>query len=48
MSQLLMDAGLYEVVPGVYQVRGADISNLTIVEGEQGIASTTNRAMSIK
>jgi alkyl sulfatase BDS1-like metallo-beta-lactamase superfamily hydrolase len=23
MSQLLMDAGLYEVVPGVYQVRGA-------------------------
>src|SRR5262249_5345528 len=23
ISQLLMDAGLYEVVPGVYQVRGA-------------------------
>ena len=37
MSQLLMDAGLYEVVPGVYQVRGADLSNLTIIEGEQGI-----------
>src|ERR1700704_1999432 len=37
MSQLLMDTGLYEVVPGVYQVRGADLSNLTIVEGEQGI-----------
>ena len=37
MAQLLMDAGLYEVVPGVYQVRGADLSNLTIVEGEQGI-----------
>ena len=37
MSQLLMDAGLYEVVPGIYQVRGADLSNLTIVEGEQGI-----------
>ena len=37
ISQLLMDAGLYEVVPGVYQVRGADLSNLTIVEGEQGI-----------
>src|ERR1700750_1069466 len=37
MSQLLMEAGLYEVVPGVYQVRGADLSNLTIVEGEQGI-----------
>ena len=37
MAQLLMDAGLYEVVPGVYQVRGTDLSNLTIVEGEQGI-----------
>jgi alkyl sulfatase BDS1-like metallo-beta-lactamase superfamily hydrolase len=37
MPQLLMDAGLYEVVPGIYQVRGADLSNLTIVEGEQGI-----------
>src|SRR5215475_12752351 len=37
MSQLMMDAGLYEVVPGVYQVRGADLSNMTIVEGEQGI-----------
>ena len=37
MAQLLMDAGLYEVVPGVYQVRGADLSNMTIVEGEQGI-----------
>ena len=32
-----MDAGLYEVVPGIYQVRGADLSNLTVVEGEQGI-----------
>jgi len=37
MSQLLMEEGLFEVVPGVYQVRGADLSNLTIVEGEQGI-----------
>ena len=37
MAQLLMEAGLYEVVPGVYQVRGVDLSNLTIVEGEQGI-----------
>lgn len=37
ISQLLMEAGLYEVVPGVYQVRGADLSNLTIVEGENGI-----------
>jgi alkyl sulfatase BDS1-like metallo-beta-lactamase superfamily hydrolase len=37
ISQLLMEAGLYEVVPGVYQVRGADLSNMTIVEGEKGI-----------
>ena len=36
-SQLLMISGLFEVVPGVYQVRGADLSNLTIVEGEKGI-----------
>jgi alkyl sulfatase BDS1-like metallo-beta-lactamase superfamily hydrolase len=37
ISQLLMEAGLFEVVPGIYQVRGADLSNLTIVEGENGI-----------
>ena len=36
-SQLLMFSGLFEVVPGVYQVRGADLSNMTIVEGEKGI-----------
>ncbi|MCH2108697.1 MAG: MBL fold metallo-hydrolase [Polyangiaceae bacterium] len=36
-AQLLMIAGLFEVVPGVYQVRGADLSNMTIVEGEKGI-----------
>ncbi len=28
--------GLFEVVPGIYQVRGYDISNLTIVEGKTG------------
>ncbi|MGB0837203.1 MAG: alkyl/aryl-sulfatase [Flavobacteriaceae bacterium] len=36
-SQLLMFSGLFEVVPGVYQVRGADLSNMTIVEAEGGI-----------
>ena len=36
-SQLLMVSGLFEVVPGVYQVRGADLSNMTIIEGDQGI-----------
>jgi alkyl sulfatase BDS1-like metallo-beta-lactamase superfamily hydrolase len=29
--------GLFEVVPGVYQVRGFDLANMTIVEGETGI-----------
>ncbi|MGW6456547.1 alkyl/aryl-sulfatase [Streptomyces sp. NPDC055078] len=29
--------GLFEVVPGVYQVRGLDISNMTLVEGERGV-----------
>jgi alkyl sulfatase BDS1-like metallo-beta-lactamase superfamily hydrolase len=28
--------GLYEVVPGVYQVRGYDLSNMTIIVGETG------------
>lgn len=36
-SQLLMYSGLFEVVPGVYQVRGADLSNMTIVEVDGGI-----------
>jgi alkyl sulfatase BDS1-like metallo-beta-lactamase superfamily hydrolase len=36
-SQLLMVSGLFEVVPGVYQVRGADLSNMTIIEGDKGI-----------
>lgn len=29
--------GLYEVVPGVYQVRGFDIANMTLVEGKKGV-----------
>jgi alkyl sulfatase BDS1-like metallo-beta-lactamase superfamily hydrolase len=29
--------GLFEVVPGIYQVRGLDISNMTIVEGDSGV-----------
>jgi len=36
-AQLLMVHGLFEVVPGVYQVRGADLSNMTIVEGKKGV-----------
>jgi alkyl sulfatase BDS1-like metallo-beta-lactamase superfamily hydrolase len=29
--------GLYEVAEGVYQVRGMDLSNMTIIEGETGV-----------
>jgi len=29
-------AGLFEVVPGIYQVRGMDISNVTFVAGDEG------------
>lgn len=28
--------GLFEVVPGIYQVRGYDMANLTLVEGKRG------------
>ncbi|MEV6005827.1 alkyl sulfatase dimerization domain-containing protein [Streptomyces sp. NPDC051976] len=36
-SQLCSRAGLYEVAEGVYQVRGFDLSNMTLVEGERGV-----------
>ncbi|MDP9643204.1 alkyl sulfatase BDS1-like metallo-beta-lactamase superfamily hydrolase [Actinopolyspora lacussalsi] len=36
-ARLLARAGLFEVVPGVYQVRGFDLSNMTLVEGERGV-----------
>lgn len=29
--------GLFEVVPGIYQVRGLDMSNITFVEGDTGV-----------
>jgi alkyl sulfatase BDS1-like metallo-beta-lactamase superfamily hydrolase len=29
--------GLYEVTDGVYQVRGYDVSNMTLIEGERGV-----------
>jgi alkyl sulfatase BDS1-like metallo-beta-lactamase superfamily hydrolase len=29
--------GLYEVVEGIYQVRGLDLSNITFVEGDTGV-----------
>ncbi|MEU9593724.1 alkyl sulfatase dimerization domain-containing protein [Streptomyces sp. NPDC048193] len=36
-SRLTARQGLYEVVPGVYQVRGLDLSNITFVEGDRGV-----------
>jgi alkyl sulfatase BDS1-like metallo-beta-lactamase superfamily hydrolase len=36
-SQLNAMDGLYEVVPGIYQVRGLDLSNVTFVEGDTGV-----------
>ena len=36
-AQLNLIHGLFEVVAGVYQVRGMDLANMTIVEGESGI-----------
>jgi alkyl sulfatase BDS1-like metallo-beta-lactamase superfamily hydrolase len=36
-SRLNMRHGLFEVVPGVYQVRGLDIANMTLVEGDNGV-----------
>ncbi len=36
-STLAAKQGLYEVVPGIYQVRGFDLSNITFVEGDTGV-----------
>ncbi|WP_432080400.1 alkyl/aryl-sulfatase [Streptomyces sp. WAC 04229] len=36
-SRLVADHGLFEVVDGIYQVRGFDLSNMTLVEGERGV-----------
>ncbi|MBP1705694.1 MAG: fold metallo-hydrolase [Chloroflexi bacterium] len=36
-SQLNAIDGLFEVVPGMYQVRGFDLSNVTFVEGDTGV-----------
>jgi len=36
-SQLVARQGLYEVVDGIYQVRGLDLSNVSFIEGDTGI-----------
>jgi len=35
-STLNMNFGLYEVMPGVYQVRGFDLANISFVKGDTG------------
>jgi len=36
-SQLAAKQGLYEVVEGIYQVRGFDLSNISFIEGDTGV-----------
>ena len=35
-SKLNMRTGLFEVIPGIYQVRNLDLSNITFVKGKTG------------
>lgn len=36
-AQVGSNAGLFKVTEGIYQLRGLDLSNMTIVEGDEGI-----------
>ena len=36
-SQLTRIAGLFELAPGVYQLRGFDLSNMHVIEGDDGV-----------
>ena len=36
-GQLCAKQGLFEVTEGIYQVRGLDLSNMTLVEGDTGV-----------
>ncbi|MGO4328107.1 alkyl/aryl-sulfatase [Cupriavidus sp. M-11] len=37
LAQLNRNAGLFEVAPRIYQVRGIDAANMTIIEGDEGL-----------
>jgi len=37
IAQLNMNSGLFKVTDGIYQIRGYDLSNMTIVEGKTGL-----------
>ena len=36
-SQLINVSGLFEVTDGIYQIRNLDLSNMTIIEGAEGV-----------
>jgi alkyl sulfatase BDS1-like metallo-beta-lactamase superfamily hydrolase len=36
-GQLLIRDGLFEVVPGIYQLRGYDLSVMSVIEGDTGV-----------
>ncbi|MBB4633450.1 alkyl/aryl-sulfatase [Sphingosinicella soli] len=36
-AQLVSGAGLFEVVPGLWQVRGYDLANMTLIRGRTGL-----------
>jgi alkyl sulfatase BDS1-like metallo-beta-lactamase superfamily hydrolase len=36
-SQLVATGGLFEVVPGIYQIRGLDLANTSFIEGDEGV-----------
>ncbi|NKX87101.1 alkyl/aryl-sulfatase [Nocardia coubleae] len=36
-SKLTVKQGLYEVTEGIYQIRGLDLSNMTVIEGDTGV-----------
>ncbi|MCH7933613.1 MAG: alkyl sulfatase dimerization domain-containing protein [Actinomycetota bacterium] len=36
ISRLNLNFGLYEVIPGIYQVRGFDLANITFIRGDTG------------
>jgi alkyl sulfatase BDS1-like metallo-beta-lactamase superfamily hydrolase len=36
-SRLTRIAGLFELAPGLYQLRGFDLANMHVIEGEAGI-----------
>lgn len=36
-SRLAAKQGLFEVIEGIYQVRGLDLSNITFIEGDTGV-----------